>query len=148
MSKLVDIEIRSTEDDRISIANDDWHRWNEIQRQIGEDRVVRHTLRDEFAMAALPCVYNSDSGTFANDAKAAYELADAMLAARDGSVLTRGGSGHSEAPTAHLNAKREKIRQRSSKWPMSNNAFRLDCRLSDRRCHPPLEPPSCSVFAS
>lgn len=78
------IEVRSTEDGRISIHPDDWHRWNEAQRQIGEARVARHSLRDEYAKAALQVTYERDSPRkFREEAELAFQLADAMLEARD-----------------------------------------------------------------
>lgn len=43
------------------------------------------SLRDYFAAKAMPEIYNrAESGGFERVAKLAYELADAMLAAREG----------------------------------------------------------------
>ena len=41
------------------------------------------TLRDQFAMAALPAVIEKFRVTFTQAAKFAYEIADAMMAERD-----------------------------------------------------------------
>lgn len=45
----------------------------------------RGRLRDEFAKAALPLAIDmQSSATFTEECEVAYQIADAMLAARDG----------------------------------------------------------------
>lgn len=41
------------------------------------------TLRDQFAMGALPCLSSSSASAADRIAKAAYEIADAMMKARE-----------------------------------------------------------------
>lgn len=95
------ITVEATEDGRISIHPDDWHRWNEAQRQIGEARVARHSLRDEFAKAAMQGELASQSaetggygnapGSYEHLAKLSYAVADAMLAERERPREEEGG---------------------------------------------------------
>ncbi len=51
------------------------------QRLERENKALRASLRDQFAMAALPLCFSSIYSDAM--AEAAYELADAMLAARE-----------------------------------------------------------------
>jgi phosphoenolpyruvate carboxylase len=65
-----------------------------IDNTVGEIRNVVEdlpTLRDQFAMAALAGIASRTIGTDQALARAAYELADAMMEAREGRLAADGG---------------------------------------------------------
>lgn len=51
-------------------------------REMRDIMVGQPTLRDQFAMAALPAIITTDGEYSGCSAKYAYQIADAMLAAR------------------------------------------------------------------